>query len=380
MHIRSDLITTINEAQHRQRAIDSAMMVMENLRDQLDPQMKGWMPTGASGDTMPLEVAIDPSRLREESKRAFYQEPYGRVVIRNMVKFIIGSGTIINWAEKEENKLKTILAWWKKSAKSIKWFSFQREYVTRFFRDGEVFVRKFATEDGSLKLRFIDPALIADDDIVTDPQDVQTVISYKIRVSGQEPEVVSAAEIHHLKNADANMKRGRPILEAILPYIAKYKKWLEARMVLNIVRASVAIVKEVQGTSTDLLRLANKQKANDRGKDSDRTKMMQPGSIIQGTPGVKYSMLSPNLDAKDASEDGRTIQLAMASGVGFPDTFITADFSKANFASSVIAQNPAIREFEDGQQVIAEGITEIIDWILLDGIEKREIAAGAKLD
>ena len=326
MNIRPDLIATINEAHYRQRIADSAMLVMENLRDQLDPQMKGWMPTGGSGDTMPLNVASDPSLLREEAKRAFYQEPYGKVVIRNMVKFIIGSGTIINWEEKEEEKLKTILAWWKMSTKSIKWFSFQREYVTRFFRDGEVFVRKFATKDGPLKLRFIDPELIADNSIITDPADVQTVLNYKIRVSGQEPITVPASEIHHLKNADANMKRGRPLLEAILPYIAKYKKWLEARMVLNIVRASVAIVQQVQGTSTDLLRLASKQKANDRGKDSDRTKMLQPGTIIRGTPGTEYKMLSPNLDAKDASEDGRTIQLAMAAGAGFPDTFVTGDY------------------------------------------------------
>ena len=325
MSIRPDLITSIRESQHRQRITDSAMLMIENLRDQLDPQMKDWMPTGTSGDAMPREVNADPSTLREQSKRAFYQEPHGKVVIRNMVKFIIGSGTIINWNEKNEQKLQSVLKWWKKSTKSIKWFSFQREYVTRFFRDGEVFVRKFATEEEPLKLRFIDPALISDDDIITDPSDSQTVIKYIMRVNGQ-PIEIPAEEIHHLKNADANVKRGRPILESALPYIAKYKKWLEARMVLNIVRASVAIVQEVQGTSTDLLRLANKQKASDRGKDGDRTKMLQPGTIIRGTPGSKYSMLSPNLDAKDASEDGRTIQLAIAASAGFPDTFITGDY------------------------------------------------------
>ena len=379
MRIRSDIVSSIRESQHRQRVVDSTMSMLENLRDQLDPQMKDWMPTGTQGDTMPREVNSDPSTLRQESKRAFYQEPYGKVVIRNMVKFIIGSGTIINWSEKNERKLQSILKWWKKSTKSIKWFSFQREYVTRFFRDGEVFVRKFATEEGPLKLRFIDPALFSDDDIVTDPSDSQTVIKYIMRVDGK-PIEIPAEEIHHLKNADANMKRGRPLLESILPYITKFKKWLDARIVLNQVRTSVALVQEVQGTSTDLLRLANRQKASDRGRDGDRAKMLQPGTIIRGTPGSKYSMLSPNLDAKDASEDGRTIQLAMAAGAGFPDTFITGDFSKANFASSVVAQNPAIREFEDGQQLIVEGIVEIIDWILLDGINKNEIAAEADIE
>lgn len=381
MGIRRDLVNQISESQHRQRAADSALMVLENLRDQYDPQMKDWTPTGAGSDIMPVSVATSPAQLRDESKRAFYQEPYGKVIIRNMVKFVIGSGTIVNYSEKNEPKLQSILKWWKTVTKSIKWFSFQREYVTRFYRDGEVFVRKLPQDDGPLKLRFLEPATIGDDDIVTDPKDVQTVIGYMLDAGvGVPKEEVPASNVHHFKNADANMKRGRPVLEVNLPYIAKYKKWLEARMVLNIVRASVAIVQQVQGTSTDLFRLANKQKANDRSRDTERTKMLQPGSIIRGTPGVEYKMLSPNLNARDAAEDGRTIQLAMAAGAGFPDTFITSDFSKANFASSVVAQNPAIREFEDGQQLIVEGISEIIDWILLDGVEKKEIDSSANID
>lgn len=382
MKIRSDILASISESQHRQRIVDNTMWMMDNFRDEIDPAMKGWGQTGSSNsDSMPRDVASDPRRLREESKRAFYQEPYGKIIIRNMVKFIIGSGTIINWSEKDEKELQSVLKWWKKSTKILKWFAFQREYVTRFYRDGEVFVRKFDNEKGPLNLRFVDPDLIADEDIITDENDSQTVVEYRIRINGVgEPIIVKAEDMHHLKNADANMKRGRPVLEAALPYIAKYKKWLEARMVLNIVRSSVAIVQEVQGTSTDLLRMANRQKATDKNRDTDRTKMLQPGTIIRGTPGAKYSMLSPNLNARDASEDGRTIQLAMAAAAGFPDTFITGDFSKANFASSVVAQNPAIREFEDGQQLIVEGIVEIIDWILLDGVDKGEILATADIE
>ena len=383
MPIRHDLITQIQAQQLREDSLQFAALTIERLKGDLEPEMQGWSRSGGVDD-LPPEISLDPARLREGSRLAFYQKPFGRVIIRNFVKFIIGTGTVIDWEEKDERKLDAIQEWWKTATKSIKWFRFQREYVTRLFRDGETFVRRFdGLENKPLHLRFVEPSMITDDDIITDDSDVQTVLGYRVRIPKKngslELQEVDAPFMHHIKNADENMKRGRPILESILPYITKHEKWLEARMVLNQVRSSIAIVQEVQGTTTDLFRIRSQQRASTRGSDTDRAKMLKPGTIIRGTPGVKYNMLSPNIDAKDASEDGRNIQLAMAAGAGFPDSFVTADWSMSNYASSAIAQNPAIREFEDWQSYIVESIAEIVDWILEDGVTKEAIPQDAKL-
>jgi hypothetical protein len=46
--------------------------------------------------------------------------------------------------------------------------------------------------------------------------------------------------------------------------------------------------------------------------------------------------------------------------------------SGANFASTVIAQNPAVREFEEIQQMLMEQFAELVDWFILDGLLKEQ--------
>lgn len=376
--IRADLRETIQSRAIQGELLERQVRVMEDLQSSLDPLMKDWMPTGTGEGSLPSEIAtIDLNKLRNESRKASIQNPHGKNIIRTLVKFIIGGGTIIDFEEKDEKKLKKIQDWWKKCQKRIKWFQFQREYVRRLFRDGETIIRKF-DGDEYLEFRYCDPNGLEDSDIITAEEDAETVIKFRF---GKKKEEVDASEVHFIKaDVDKAVKRGRPILEPILPYLTKYDKWLSARMVLNLVRASVTIVQEIQGSSMDLLRISGKQTATKQSPESNRTKMIRPGTIIRGTPGVQYKMLSPNLDARDAAEDGRTILLAVAAAAGFPDVFVTSDFSGSNFASLVVAQNPAIREFEDWQMFISESMSEIVMWCLMDGVERGEIPKDANLE
>ncbi|MDP3771334.1 MAG: phage portal protein, partial [bacterium] len=285
------------------------------------------------------------------------------------VKFVIGGGIVVDFQERDEATLIALDDFWSAFQRETRWFSFVREFVTRGFRDGEVFVRRFPRQDMSLALRFIDPEKVPE--IKTDPNDAETALSYAIEFGTKRLDVDAGEILHVALNVDRNVQRGRPILESILPHLAKYDKWMDARMVLNIVRASVALVQEVQGSSTDLLRLRAAQRATSSASETDKSRMLRPGTILRGTPGVKYSMLSPNLDARDAATDGRTILLAVAAAAGFPDIFVTADYARANFASTLSAHNPAIREFEDWQHVYGEAFTTIVDWVLADAMARR---------
>jgi hypothetical protein len=380
MSIRRDFIESANHQHRRQQVLDRVNMILESIQD--DDAMAGWTQTGgpATPDTQGQPLATE-EQLRRASRRAFLRDPHGKAAIRNPVKFILGRGTLVDFSETDRAKLKILRKWWKKASKSLKWFRFCREFITRLFRDGEVFVRRFDPDPNAKvpvsRLRFIDPEKVSD--IFTDAKDVETITGYKIYEEEQqvEPEDV----IHCKMNVDNNVKRGRPNLESVLPYLAKYGKWADARMVLNIVRTSIAIVQEVNGPSTDLFRLRSAQASTSgRTHETDKAKMLRPGTILRGTPGVKYSMLSPNLDAKDAATDGRNFLLAVASGVGFPDAFITADYQNVNFASMTVAQNPAVRECEDWQSFIREPLEDIVGWILEDGIEAGEISQDTDLD
>ena len=383
--IRQDFIRHIMAESQQRRAIEieaRALSMIEALHDELDPDMKGWhLSAGLTTRTDEPKAVVtgDLDILRRESQKAFYRNPYGRNIINTYVKFVIGKGIIIDFKEKTEEALRIIIGWWGKFARLNKWFSFQREFVTRSLRDGEVFVRRFLMPDGPPILRFVDPEKVGSTDpkvsegIETDPDDVEHIVAYHIQRNNlTDPIRVPAEEMIHFKmGVDRNVRRGRPILESMLPYLTKYDKWLDARMVLNIVRTSVALVRTVKGSPANISTLRSAISSNKTSSsETDKSKMLRSGTIITATPGVEYEMLSPNLEARDAAQDGRTILLALASASGLPDVFVTSDYSNSNFAATVVSQNPAIRAFEEHQEIYSEPFSEMIMWCLVDGFEK----------
>jgi len=78
--------------------------------------------------------------------------------------------------------------------------------------------------------------------------------------------------------------------------------------------------------------------------------------VLTASKGISYSMLSPNINATDVRDDGRAILLAVAAGCGFPEMFLTADYSNANYSSTMVAQNPFVREIEDWQDLFEDSL------------------------
>lgn len=381
--MRTDVLIAMNSHSTLQRSQEQAIAIVESLlTEAIQDDMKGWDQIGGKS-LATLSFKDDIPTLRQESRKAYYRDAYGRGLIRTMVKFVIGAGIIVDFTEKDEKKLADILRWWNRFKKEIRWFSFLTEIVRRTFRDGEVFLRKVSQKGKPLTFRFIDPDLIADDGIKKDPTDAETTVSYTVRsLNGGTEESIPAEEmIHILLDADRNMKRGRPLLEVQFPFLTKHAKWLDARMILSYIRTSVALVREVQGSPMDLSRLRSQyQTSRSAGGETNKTKMLKPGSILTSTPGSKWTMLSPNLDARDASTDGRNLQLGMSAGSGLPDVYVTGDYANSNFASTVVAQNPAIREFEFAQNFFAEPFSDIVEAVLLDGIAQGRIHAVKIID
>ena len=374
--MRTDVLAAMNSHAMVQRSQKQALLVMESfLAEAIQDDMKGWDQIGGK-DLARLGFTEDLPTLRLESQKAYYRKAQGRGLIRTMIKFVIGAGVIVDFVEKDEEKLDRILMWWNRFKKDIRWFSFLVEIVRRTFRDGEVFLRKVKQPGQPLTFKFIDPEFISNDGIKKDPKDAEITQSYIITPgNGQNPDTIPADEMIHIAwDADRNMKRGRPLLEVQFPLITKHEKWLDARMVLSYIRTNVALVREVQGSPMDLSRIRSQyQTSRSTGGETNKTKMLKPGSILTATPGSKISMLSPNLDARDAAMDGRNLQLSMAAGAGLPDVYVTGDYAQSNFASTVVAQNPAIREFEFAQLFFAEYFTSIVDAVLLDGIAQGKI-------
>jgi len=373
--------------------------------------------------------------VRNQMYRLWRLQPHARGILRNFQRFVIGKGfgadfadtATGDWADPARTALKPgggaeaqtlVRLVYKDFDRRVAWRQRAKEIVLRTFRDGEAFVRRFV-RGGRVTLRFIEPERVASgdsgeqiglardaggvrrgdldgDDRVGEAtkvlagieflaDDVETVVAYHVAL-GYGPSLgettrIPAREIHHFKAlADAGDLRGIPLLECVARRIVNYDTWEEYRVVLNKVRTAVALVRKVEGTAVQAAALiAGRAAAREEPHGLEpqtisgrREAAFRAGTVLTPGPGVTYDFISPNLQARDAGEDGRRILLAVAAGVGLPEMLVTGDWSNGNFASSVEARTPAVREWEDWQEFFEVGFERILGWVLEGAMGRLE--------
>jgi hypothetical protein len=326
----------------------------------------------------------DADRLRAQAWRLYWESSHIRNVIRTLVKFVFGKGVTIKLNEDRPELKKKGEEYFTKWSKINKWPLKQKEMASRAWRDGEAFVHTRNLGLGTPpRLEFANPDIVRSDKpdatfgIRMNPVDPTMPLEYILKKNPESPTeiIIPAASMVHVKTCvDSDVKRGRTILEPIMRPTRMYEDWIRDRLVLNKVRSALAVVRIVNGTPNQIKSITGQN----RGERSaaagyNRQKTWRPGTIITAPPGVDYKMLSANINASDAAQDGRNILLSMAVGVGFPDMYMTGDWAATNFASSAVAQNPFIRECEDQQDFFEPHIEDLVEQVFNVGKENGEL-------
>jgi len=324
-----------------------------------------WFKTGevtSSSDDAPSFLNYDHYQMLEEVFKKYHTNLFARAIVRNLSKFILGKGPTI----KARSDNKKVQDYWNLFVKNNKWSLREKELVIRAFRDGEVLLRKFVnTTSGDTSIRFLkansirNPSKDTDKKksenvtfgIGTNPEDIEDIKTYyQCNADGSLVKAIDASEVIHIKIlADSDMKRGVSFMLSALPMIQKYLSWLDDRIVLNQIRSAIALVRTVKGTSGTVGSIRDAQISEVQDSDTNKQKAFKRGTVLTASRGIEYSMLSPNIQASDVKDDGRAMLLAVCAGMGMPEMFLTADFSNANYSSSMVAQNPFVREIEDWQ-------------------------------
>jgi len=351
------------EMQTLQRCLEMMETVGEPARE--DPDIADWVVVGGSGET-PISDAVTLDEVRNKCRDLYYNSPTGHGIIKTLVKFVVGRGIDVRPVAEDEGMRKLVQREWAKWRRREKFLFRQYELVRRTFRDGEAFIR-FGTGTHGLTIRFLDPAKIKPDSngepswgIRTDPDDVERVISYRY-----DDRDIPADEILHVKiGVDANIKRGLPFFWACHKRIKQYDSWLMDRLVLNKIRTAIALVRTHEGAGPSAITSFVEAQATGTVRKAEgtlRTKKLRPGTIIDVPGGVKYEFLSPNIDARDVRDDGRAILLTIAAGGGLAEYMVSADASNANYASTMVAESPAVKEFELWQALFADALLDIYE-------------------
>ncbi len=262
------------------------------------------------------------------------------------------------------------------------------EFCLRTWRDGECFLRLFRQPAWPPRVHFVDPEHVAPDPrtglpsagIETAPGNVEEPLAYfllandgfedtetrgrgdtgigPLRVAASPCLRVPSDRILHTKiGVDANVKRGVSIFLPVLESLKRFQGWLDVELIQRKVASSIVLVrKHTQNYPGGVASFADSvSKPGPLGTglgDTTRRLKLQPGSIID-TQGFDLEFLSPNTHFEDASLLGRMILLSIAAGTGLPEFMLAADASNANYASTLVAEGPAVRHFAAWQAFFA---------------------------
>jgi hypothetical protein len=132
--------------------------------------------------------------------------------------------------------------------------------------------------------------------------------------------------------------RGESDLMPILPWLKRYKAWLEDRVRINKYKGAFLWDVSIEGADTTAL----------RQKQAQYSKPPEPGSIIVHDEKEKWTAVRPEIGADQAETDGKAIRLIIAAGAGVPLHFLSEGES-ATRATAAEMGGPTFRHYAHRQ-------------------------------
>ncbi len=385
---------TMQALKLEKRLLESQWEWMDNLVDTRaayidDATGEPWSPVGRAGlsseKAEPFLAEADLGLIRRRARALVRRNPYAENLLINLTSFIVGQGHKYDVVQKVKNPAyktrsaileRQLQKFLDKLLKDNRWKKRQKEICRRFHRDGEVFVRIFPQADGYAKFRFIEPFQVktpqgyqgdrsADFGIKTEEDDIETVEMYFV-----DDEEVMAHEVQHRKaNVDMNCKRGVPSLYCVQANLERGNQILQNMSTLLQTRAAIAMIRRHDKTSGSVrsFAAANATVAytNPLTQEAIKGKRLRPGSVIDTTKATEYEFPSLNANASDGTDILGAELRAVASSKSLAEYMVGSDASNANYASTMVAESPAVRFFEGEQDEMIEADLDLI-WAAVD--------------
>ncbi len=245
------------------------------------------------------------------------------------------------------------------------------------------FCDSLSTQTGLTRVRFIEPdqvitpANLASDPsasfgIQTDADDVENVLGYYV-----DGEFVEADSIQHRRaNVDFNVKRGLPLYAPVRKNLRRAERLLRNMSVVAEIQSAIALIRKHRGASRSGVEqfVANDADASSTNGVSGRTRHYSqygPGTILDAPAGMEYDFPARGLDASTFVAVLQAELRAIAARLVMPEFMFTSDASNANFASTLVAEGPAMKMFERLQMSMVE-----YDTALMRRVIDNAVAAG----
>ena len=340
---------------------------------------------------------IELRQIRARTRVFGQTNPYAIGAARNRVAYTVGSGHTYKITGRQDDVAEQItddcLKVIEDFRKRNKWPARQKETVRRLDRDGERFLRLFADEQkGELNVRFVEPLEIqnppdktsaagcyfgiqfaavhpsGDAGQVNAVWDIETPTAYYLVNIGTLGEVIGlretvpADQMQHLKiNVNMTWPRGLPTFWALIPNMQNAVQTLKATGKIVEFRARIGMIRRHVNAAKESVQkfIADAAKAKD-GPTPTASKYPF-AAIIDTSDATEYQF-----PAGTVPVDGNVAAIqaelrTCASALAMPEYMISGDASNANFSSTMVAEAPAVKTFEEMQADLIEADIQIME-------------------
>jgi hypothetical protein len=329
----------------------------------------GWWPAVASATGRRARSGEGPfdehalGELRAQCRRLAATNEFAINGHENRISYIVGAGhsyraAVCKGMEAPADVPMQVQKLLDEFLEENRWQARQQEIVRRVDRDGEAFLRFFVDGAGMTRVRFIEPdqivtpaALAADPaasfGIQTETQDVETVLGYYV-----DGEFVDASEVQHRRaNVDFNVKRGLPLYTPVRKNLRRAEKLLRNMSIVAEIQSAIALIRKHRGVSRSGIEqfVAADADVTAASAHSGRTRHYSqygPGTILDAPAGLEYDFPARGLDAASFVGILQAELRAIAARLVMPEFMFTSDASNANYASTMVAEGPAMKMFE----------------------------------
>ncbi|MGQ9626969.1 MAG: hypothetical protein ACUVV0_08725, partial [Anaerolineae bacterium] len=302
----------------------------------------------------------------DDALEAWRTNPLARRIVQLTTDYVVGDGITIG--SEIEEVADFIRRFWghRKNRMALRLYSMCDELT----RSGELFpVLSTNPADGMSYIRFVPACRI--NEIETDPDDLERELSYRELVAwglspresiegrrwpspeafknGQAAPGNQAVMLHYAINRPVGCVRGESDLVPILPWLRRYKEWLEDRVRVN----------RHKNAFLWMVTLRNATPGDIRKKQLQYSHPPSPGSVIVADENESWTPISPHIQAEQAQADGKALRLIIAAGAGIPLHFLSEGES-ATRATAAEMGDPTFRHFYHRQLFFVEMLKDII--------------------
>jgi hypothetical protein len=310
-----------------------------------------FFPSGMTGNYRD-RYDYDRTKIQAECLRAWRVNPLTRRIVNLISQFVIGKGVSIEtdhkgtqkfldeWFNHPLNRIHSQLKGWKDEGTRTGnlFFLFSVDKVS-----GMSFIRAVPAD-------LIKDIQTADNDVMQETHYIKTEINDSPWVAYDPNIEQEQFMVHFADNRPVGTSWGEPDLAPMLPWIGRFSTWLEDRARLNHFRNSIMYILRLKGTV-------------DKGEKDRRAAELnanppKPGSVLVTDEGEDWGILTPQLDAFDASLDGLALKRMVAAGIGMPLHWL-AEPEGSTRTTAEAAGTPSFRALMDMQNTFLDMLVSL---------------------